>query len=260
MKDYINPALLVLVFGLSLCGFLVDNEALAAYAVRWGGVICVTMVVVDFALAVAAAIARRPSLRKALWGVGFVSLGCCLFLMPTGELNEADPAVQEFQEMWEAYRKDGDATAVNDGGDTLLVVAAGLGKRNVVNELLGKDPDPAMVARAMRRAAENGHLPVVKLLLTRVPVNDMTTGETPLISAVACGRHKVAQYLLENGADPNLKDASGTPPLHHAVMADSLKCVKLLLKHGADPNATDANGRNAASFSHDEGIDKQLAP
>jgi len=57
----------------------------------------------------------------------------------------------------------------------------------------------------LHRAAERGHLDVVKL-------------------------------LLEHGADPNVQDDEGETPLHHAAAwRDNVDIVRLLLEHGADP-------------------------
>jgi ankyrin repeat protein len=52
----------------------------------------------------------------------------------------------------------------------------------------------------------------------------------------------VAKLLLEHGADPNIRDASGETPLHWAVGAGHADVEELLLEHGADPNAQDAAG------------------
>jgi ankyrin repeat protein len=48
--------------------------------------------------------------------------------------------------------------------------------------------------------------------------------------------HDGAKWLLEHGADPNLKRSRGWRPIHHALVRDnSLEIIALLLDHGADP-------------------------
>ncbi len=46
----------------------------------------------------------------------------------------------------------------------------------------------------------------------------------------------VAELLLENGADPNMKCADGRTPLHYVALQNSKEVVELLLKKGADPD------------------------
>lgn len=51
---------------------------------------------------------------------------------------------------------------------------------------------------------------------------------------------KMLEFLLSNGADPNLKDKYGQTALFFT--ADSPDCVALLLKHGADIDAQNNDG------------------
>lgn len=255
MRDFVNPALLVLVLALLVCRAAAWGGDAAAGVDAWTLGICATAVVVDFALALARACTHRAALGKAVWGLVFLLACCCVLAMPREDRGGDNPAVLEFQAMWASYRETGDAAATNEAGDTLLVLAAALGKKHVVTELLEKDPEPVMVARAMQRAAEAGRLEVVELLLPKVELNAVSEGTTPLISAASVGRHKVVEFLLGKGADPNLKDEEGMPPLSHAVLADSAPTVELLLKHGAAPSATDARGCKPADYSRNEKID-----
>jgi ankyrin repeat protein len=73
-------------------------------------------------------------------------------------------------------------------------------------------------------------------------------GLTPLIIASTMGRTDVVSVLLDNGADPNMKDKNSFTALHAAVRdsdygedrtsrAASVATVKALLAHGANPNA-----------------------
>ena len=47
----------------------------------------------------------------------------------------------------------------------------------------------------------------------------------------------VTQYLLENGANPNLADKFGVTPLIAATRKGQRDVVTVLLQHGADVNA-----------------------
>ncbi|XP_039611268.1 BRCA1-associated RING domain protein 1 isoform X1 [Polypterus senegalus] len=58
-------------------------------------------------------------------------------------------------------------------------------------------------------------------------------GETPLHLAAIKGDALSAEQLLNNGADPNLKDHAGWTPLHEACHHGHFKVVELLLQKGA---------------------------
>lgn len=70
------------------------------------------------------------------------------------------------------------------------------------------------------------------------------------------GYTPIVEYLLQNGADPNVKDAHGWTPLHRAVLWEHVLIVKLLLNAGVDPNAADDDGYTplhvAAKWDHFE--------
>ncbi|XP_060784990.1 BRCA1-associated RING domain protein 1 isoform X2 [Neoarius graeffei] len=58
-------------------------------------------------------------------------------------------------------------------------------------------------------------------------------GETPLHLAAIKGDVEVTKALLEQGADPNLKDHAGWTPLHEACNLGHVGVVKVLLQQGA---------------------------
>jgi len=55
--------------------------------------------------------------------------------------------------------------------------------------------------------------------------------------------HDSIKLLLNNGANPNIKeDSFGLTPLHWATEYEDMDMVKLLIENGADPNIPDDNG------------------
>jgi ankyrin repeat protein len=118
--------------------------------------------------------------------------------------------------------------------------------------------------KAITRTQPN--MPILRLLVERfgADVNMRKTGSTTIWSGkhdscefgalhiFARGYiwwHKEAlKYLLEKGADPNLKDSRGRTALqltvksakHGAFMSKEI--MRILLEHGADPNLTDESG------------------
>jgi ankyrin repeat protein len=68
---------------------------------------------------------------------------------------------------------------------------------------------------------------------------------TPLHIATVLGFDEIALYLIEKGADVNLRsNVKGYTPLHMAVLANKPEMlIELLTKTNADPMVEDASGR-----------------
>jgi len=90
-------------------------------------------------------------------------------------------------------------------------------------------------------------------------------GMTPLTCAAQRGRFDVVQWLLDNGADVNLKDKNGHSPLFAAVRCPTgygraefcMKIIEIVLKRGADPNVPDLLGDTPLMEAQKEGrLDK----
>ena len=70
-------------------------------------------------------------------------------------------------------------------------------------------------------------------------INDLDEcGWTPLYRSIISGDASSTLFLLNNGADPNIKCTMGETPLYQAVEMEKIDHIKLLLKKGADPNIT----------------------
>lgn len=48
-------------------------------------------------------------------------------------------------------------------------------------------------------------------------IEDVFTGETPLLHATRQGHFDTAKYLLDHGADPAASSELGATPVHHAA-------------------------------------------
>ena len=67
-------------------------------------------------------------------------------------------------------------------------------------------------------------------------------GWTPLYRTVVSGILDATEYLLNNGADPNIQSSMGETPLYQAVEMEKISHVNLLLQKGANPNISQIDG------------------
>src|SRR5712691_2683505 len=135
--------------------------------------------------------------------------------------------------------------AANRYGVTSLSLACTNGNVAMVELLLkaGADPNAALPGgeTPLMTASRVGSLGSVKALLSRgatVDRKDDRRGQTALMWAAAEGHAKVAEMLIEVGADFHTRMTSGFTPLLFAVREGRTDVVRVLLKAGADVNET----------------------
>ncbi|MCC7441518.1 MAG: ankyrin repeat domain-containing protein [Bdellovibrionales bacterium] len=106
-----------------------------------------------------------------------------------------------------------------------LALAAGRGDSAEVSRLLQVGVSPNGTWGEWNRgtplhfAVGRGHTEVIKLLLENGAQPDMknSLGATPMISAARGGRREIASVLLSHGADPRIKDSEGLTPFDYAT-------------------------------------------
>ena len=80
------------------------------------------------------------------------------------------------------------------------------------------------------------------MTLDDIDLHGAVDGRTLLIHASFYNRKKVVEYLLELGANLQLKDNVGFTALHAAVNSSNREIARLLLSNGADVNEKDSFG------------------
>lgn len=127
---------------------------------------------------------------------------------------------------------------------------------------LGQEPQqplPALSpAEEIHKAARGGDLERVRQLLPMVPVNHRDNlGGTLLHDAAWAGEAKVAELLLDRGADVNARHLEGgSTPLHYAVTTNHPEVVKILIARGADVHATYRSGSTPLHLAANRGFER----
>ncbi|UCD27444.1 MAG: ankyrin repeat domain-containing protein [Planctomycetota bacterium] len=116
------------------------------------------------------------------------------------------------------------------------------------SKIYARDEDGATL---LHKAVHNGHIEIVKLLISQgadVNAGD-AEGDTPLHYAVSNGYYEIARHLVLKGADVNAKNRSfSETPLHVTTYFNYINIIKLLVSYGADVNALNKN--NAIPLHH----------
>lgn len=147
-----------------------------------------------------------------------------------GELLSAEPAL---------------AAARNERGDSALLAAAYLGRRDIIDRLIAAGAEPTLWEACALGLKER-----VVDLLRRDPAavgGYSHDGWTALHLAAFFGHRELAALLIERGADVNARSKSETfaranTPLHAAAANRQVEVAELLVARGADVNARDGSG------------------
>ena len=84
------------------------------------------------------------------------------------------------------------------------------------------------------------------------------TGVTPLMTAAFCDKQSAFQMLIQNGADPHLKDSDGYSLLHYAAQGGTTFIMNKLLSLGLEINSKDLNGKTPLIVAIEENNSKAV--
>lgn len=140
--------------------------------------------------------------------------------------------------------------AIDPKGNPMLVVAIRDKSMKVIDFLLSNPATDANLANKsgetpLMMASIDGELPVVKTLVLNKKVDVNKLGWSPLHYACATGQLEVAQFLVSKGAKVNALSPSETTPLMMAVRSGNDQLIKFLLDNGADLQMRNHEGYSA---------------
>lgn len=151
-----------------------------------------------------------------------------------------------------------------DHGNSFLHKAARYKRTEVAQLLIEAGATVNMKNKDLREplycAVQSGSKKMVYLLLKRgAHVNDRDkNGQTVLFAVISFARRRkepekilaMAAYLLENGAQYEVKDNCGQTPLSWAATKGNFPIAELLVKYGAEIDSRDCTGRTALSYAN----------
>jgi ankyrin repeat protein len=143
--------------------------------------------------------------------------------------------------------------------------AAATGKINNVIRLLAREPNLVNAFsddgfQPLGLACFFGHYDVAEYLVKAgAGINSRTNNglKAAPIQSAAAGRHrKIVKMLLENGADPNIREQGGYTSLHAAAENGDEETIRTLLFGGADLTLKSSDGKTALDLAIAAGHEK----
>jgi ankyrin repeat protein len=83
-------------------------------------------------------------------------------------------------------------------------------------------------------------------------VNATGAGDPPLVRAANKGHALIVEWLLDNGADPNIVNTKKSTPLMCAAFRGNAQVVALLMERGADTKRVNNDNKTAMAYARDQ--------
>ena len=145
--------------------------------------------------------------------------------------------------------------------------ASATGKLNNIIRLLAREPDLVNAYaedgfQPLGLASYFGHFEAAEYLVKAgAAINSPSRNSlkaAPIQSAAAAGHAKIVKMLLENRADPNVREQGGYTPLHAAAQNGDEGMIRTLLYGGADLNVKSNDGKTPLDLATEAGHAKAV--
>jgi len=145
--------------------------------------------------------------------------------------------------------------------------ASATGKLNNIIRMLARDPQLVNSCaedgfQPLGLACYFGHFEAAEYLVKAgAPINSHSRNSlnaAPIQSAAAAGHVKIVKMLLENRADPNVREQGGYTPLHAAAQNGDEGMIRALLYGGADLNVKSTDGKTPLDLAREAGHTKAV--
>ncbi|XP_046558661.1 ankyrin repeat domain-containing protein 50-like [Haliotis rubra] len=146
-------------------------------------------------------------------------------------------------------------------GWTPVMIAAEGGRRELVDFLVRQGCDLSLTNddgnTILHVASVEGHLKIVRSILSKKTVDVNTTGHcnrTAVMAAARFGHRKVFDLLVKNGSDLSAVDSDGNNILHIACIGGHVEIVKYILTNvSVDNNSRGCNGMTPVMLAANSG-------
>jgi uncharacterized protein len=115
---------------------------------------------------------------------------------------------------------------------------------NAINSVNDRGSTPLILA-----SYYNNKAVAVELIANGATIDTAIDMGTALMAAVVKGNYEIAKILLENSANPNLKDANQSTALVYATLFKNKEIMLLLVKHKADVTLKDSRNFSALDYA-----------
>ncbi len=130
-----------------------------------------------------------------------------------------------------------DVNVLNRGGESALMYAALFGELDIVKRLVARGAEVNKTDwTPLHYAASTGRLSVVEYLLSQNAYIDAASenGTTPLMMAARENQTAVARLLVNEGADPSLRNEAGLGASEYLMRAGSAADAKWMQERAAE--------------------------
>ena len=141
-------------------------------------------------------------------------------------------------------------------GETPLMHAAADGNQSAFETLIQNGADPFLKdndgSSLLHHAANGENTSIIdKLLSLGLDVDSRSSysSSTPLMYAAECPQQRAFQMLMQNGADPFLKDKDGSSLLHCAAQGGNISIINELLSLGLQIDSKDLSGKTPSTIA-----------